>query len=258
MGSNHYALIDSCLSTLEGSVSTAIALDQADLATLQSIAMANPALMPVYMAAVAQTAVVTAALRGRMTAIRAFAASSRLVTADSVADRKRAEAEVLRVKSKGLGDASSRAQDLRAQSVNAEWLGDASDLYRDTAQATADNLADMAESYGELARYCEQTAQFHDHTYAATAQGVSTAALQIASLPGSPFNVPARSAAAFSYLDRAQQFLEAGADGRLTEAFMAQVSQSASAQFYETVYLGPEFRADPSRASVKSDTTVAG
>lgn len=247
--------VRSSVTTLNQFVNLAMSLDQADLMMLFAQAQVNKLLLPQYVAASMRFSLVTGQLRVKLQVLHTTTMGGPLARSSSVPERKEREASQLNEKAEALEVAAGRAETLRSASV--DWMGTTSDLYRDTAQAAADGLRDMANSYRTYSTYCSAVSQFHKLTYGAVAGGIAGMTGRCL-IGGGTFNIPGRSQNCLQVVDEAIRLINEGGQGKIGEFMIAVASQTSYAKFNANPHLGSQFVANPEQASVRSHTTNGG
>lgn len=251
--STGYEAVESALSHLQSTVETAVQRDMQDIQTLKRMLLLNPALLPVHAAVTGMQFVVFSNVRAALAAARE-ACGGELARAAKVVTKKEAEAD----------DWDSRAEDLAGHATIARklgteapaWLGDASDLYRDTAQVCADGLGEMRDQFRNSANFCRGVAQYHRVTYQLLAMGISLQAFGIQVIGGVPFGMFfRRSLKAQQLLQNVQTLAAKAASGELARDGLQNLGRTARNELYNTEILGFDFRADPAMAQQPSSST---
>lgn len=252
--STGYESVLSQVGALRGAMETAIARDAQDIARLRLLALVNPALTPVYATvSVAQWAVYSV-VRGAMAQVDMAFRASELSRSAQVVTRKRREAEQWLEKSQRLAEQAQMARELRGRSV--DWLGDAGDLYRDTAQVCHQGLREMSRQYTNSARFCRGVADYHTAVYALLTTRLARQAAEIRSA-SAPFLVFfARSNTARAGLQAMLTLAQQAEAGELARDGLVSMGQQMRTELNNNDTLTHDFRADPRLAETQSSTTT--
>lgn len=251
--STGYEAVESSLSRLESAVNTAIQRDTQDIQTLKKMLLLNPALVSVYATVTGMQFVVFSNTRAALTVARQ-ACGGELARAAKVVTKKEAEAEDWESRAEEFGGHALKARKLGVEAP--EWLGDASDLYRNTAQVCADGLGEMRAQFHNSAGFCRGVAQYHRVTYQLLAIGIELQAFAIRAVGGAPFGMFFRRALkAQQVLQDVQTLAAKAASGELARDGLQNLGRTARNELYNTEILGLDFRADPAMAQQPSNST---
>ena len=239
---------------LASAVETAIARDAQDISRLRILSLAVPPLAQVYAAvSVAQWAVY-AQVRGLMSQVNLAFRNSELSRSAQVVVKKRNEADQWRQKSDQLRQQGTQARTLRGRSVN--WLGDAGDLYRDTAQVCSQGLAEMADQYINSARFCTDVARYHTQVYNLVSVYLAEFSGMILTTHAPHLVFFARSNQARVCLQLALQMAAKAEAGELGRDGLIAMGQRMRGELNNNDTLTNDFRADPRLARDRSSTTT--
>ena len=231
----------------------AIAQDSADIQRLRVLSLANPALAALYTSLNVAQAAVYGVVNGLMGQVNMAFRASELSRSAQVVTKKRQESRQWMEKADALRDQGVVAKTLRDRSV--AWLGDAGDLYRDTAQVCHQGLREMASQYRNSARFCADVAQYHTDVYRILSMELAKQTLAIRATSAPYLVFFKRSNQARMSLQLMLQLAAQAEAGELARDGLVVMGQRMRTELNNNDTLTHDFRADPRLASSRSSTT---
>lgn len=248
-----YERVEQALISLRSAVQWAINRDSQDIRLLKAMLTSNPLLEPMYLAvSVAEHGMISKTIAARDAAVTACRAG--LSDTQHVVTDKELEASEWRTRAARLLSHSTKAGELKLRTD--QWLGDAGDLYRDTAQVCAEGLREMRVQFLNTATFCDEVAQYHRSIYKALSLSVLSCTTIINAVGSVPFGqFFKRSVYAQQVLGIVTDLGGKAARGELGRDGLMAMGSAARDRFYDRQYLEWDFRADPAMAEAPSNST---
>lgn len=248
-----YEQVEQALTSLKSTVQWAINRDSQDIRLLKTMLKSNPLLEPMYLAvSLAEHGVISSTLAARDAAVTACSVG--LSDTQHVVTDKEREASEWMTRAGQLAIHSRTAGGLKVRTD--QWLGNAGDLYRDTAQVCEEGLREMRDQFQNTADFCNDIAQYHRSIYKLLSLGIRSYTTIIGAVGSVPFGQ------FFKRSLRAQQVLGILTDlggkaarGELGKDGLTAMGSAARDRFYDRQYLEWDFRADPAMAAAPSSST---
>lgn len=238
---------------LQASVAQAIVRDRADIQRLRVLSVVNPALAALYTSLNVTQAAVYGVVNGLMGQVNVAYRASELSRSAQVVTKKRQESDTWREKADALSQQGYVARTLRNRPV--EWLGDAGDLYRDTAQVCHQGLREMSRQYVNSARFCADVAKYHTSVFKVVSMQLGNQASVIRATSAPYLVFFKRSNQARMSLQLMLQLAAQAEAGELARDGLVVMGQRMRTELNDNDTLTHDFRADPRLASSRSSTT---